>query len=200
MNKSKNKLSKAAIRRLEELLFANKELNTYAIIDAAKEGSIPYFLEGMKATFGSLLQGNDAKKLAEVAPYIVLLEKCSDVSQWYMEKLYGNSVGFALKTNLGIESLTQFWARKVKTRIPGTEEKGFFRYYDPSVLREYLPILEEDNELIEFMGTTNSILVETQNHEQIFVYTQKETDDGLTVASDIMELAGNKENLAEEQL
>ncbi|PXF64393.1 DUF4123 domain-containing protein [Kangiella spongicola] len=198
MNKSKNKLSKAAIRRLEELLFTNKELNTYAIIDAAKKGSIPYFLEGMKATFASLLQGDDAKKLAEVAPYIVLLEKGSDVSQWYMEKLYGNSVGFALKTNLGIEGLIQFWARKVKTRIPGTEEKGFFRYYDPSVLREYLPILEEDNELIEFMGTTNSILVEAQKPEQLFVYTQKETDDGLTVASDIMKLAGNKENLAEE--
>lgn len=199
MNNSKFKLSKNVKGKLEQLLFEEKELKTYAIIDAAKEGSIPYYLEGMKANYGSLFLGDEAKNLAEVAPYLVELKKDSDVNDWYLEKLYGNGVGFALKTDWSIEGLIQFWARKVKTRIPGTEEKGFFRYYDPSVLREYLPILEEDNELIEFMGAANSILVEAQKPEQLFVYTQKEADDGLTVASDIMELAGNKENLKGEQ-
>ena len=199
MSNSKFKLPKNAKGKLEQLLFEEKELKTYAIIDAAKEGAIPYFLEGMKATYGSLLQGDDAKKLASVAPYIVALEQGSDVSRWYLEKLYGKSIGFVLKTNWSIEGLIQFWARKVKTRIPGTEEKGFFRYYDPSVLIEYLPILEEDNELMEFMGPTNSILVEAQNPEHLFVYRQIETDDGLQVVSNTIEIVEAKVSAPKEK-
>jgi hypothetical protein len=199
MNNSKFKLSKNAKGKLEQLLFEEKELKSYAIIDAAKEGSIPYFLEGMKANFGPLLQGDEAKRLAQVAPYLVGLKKGSDVSDWYLEKLYGNSIGFVLKTNWSIEGLIQFWARKVKTRIPSTEEKGFFRYYDPNVLRVYLPILEEDNDLIEFMGPTNSILVEAQNPEHLLVYRQIETDDGLQVVSNTIEIVEAKVSAPKEK-
>lgn len=177
-NKNLQKLSRTQRIKLQGCLEQSGGVDqaVYAVIDAAKDSSIPYFLSGLKADYRCLFQGEKAKSLANVAPYIVKLEKVPNTVNWYLEKLYGSGVGFVIKSRSTLDDLADFWGRKVLTEIPDSNVKGYFRYYDPIVLREYLVLLRKDNQLSDFLGCASTLLLEEEEQDRLARYSRLSVD------------------------
>ncbi|GAA4360728.1 DUF4123 domain-containing protein [Kangiella marina] len=177
-NKRLPKLTKKERAHLKELLLDsvgdNEEL--YAIVDSAKDGSIPHYLNGLKANYRVLLTGEGAKGLESVAPYIVRLEESANTVNWYLEKVYGNGIGFVVASMDSIEQLADQWAGIIETKVPSSGHNGYFRVYDPVVLRSYLEILDEDGELGDFFEHLGSLLVEADNTVELICYRKNSKD------------------------
>lgn len=186
---SKKTLNNKQKKNLNELLFLNSnmegndslelEYNTFVIIDAAKDESIPYYLDGLEAEYACLLNNDESKRLRSVAPYLVRLESDTDVTEWYLTKLYGKGVGFAFQTRQSLETMRVHWKNQFRSKIPESNEKGFFRFYDPNVLSAYLPILDEkdDGALSRFTNHCESFLVESSNKIYLQRFWKKNEDD-----------------------
>ena len=110
----------------------------YALLDAARDESI--YPEIVKSGLESacLFQGENARKLAWVAPYLVALRRDDPFTQWVVENGWEKSWGvFA-----GSPSTLNELKRHFRTFLTVYDEEGsslYFRYYDPRVLRVYLP-------------------------------------------------------------
>jgi hypothetical protein len=110
----------------------------YAILDAAREPIIYSRLAESDNRKVCLLIGDQARELATVAPYLVELDKNDPFTQWILKKGWGKSWG------IFVESETTFikLRNSLRTFLRVADEDGktfFFRYYDPRVLRVFLP-------------------------------------------------------------
>lgn len=195
--KSDKELNHKQKKALELVLFADNsgsekdstevKFNTFVIIDAAKDGGIPYYLDGLDAEYACLLNNDEAKKLGSVAPYLVQLEPNSKVTDWFLNKLYGNSIGFAFQTRQSLESMRVHWKNQFRSKIPGSNEKGFFRFYDPKVLRPYLSVLDEKNEnaLSRFISHCENFLVESTDKKLLLRYWRNSEEDNTLSSNEI---------------
>lgn len=192
MANSSDKLTKQQKERLETILFAAESdteqptLKTYAVVDSAKDESVFYYLEGLDAEYACLFQNEEAKKLASVAPYLIRLEPGSKVTEWFINKLYGNSLGFILQSSDSITGLTAYFSDKIRTKLPDSKQKGYFRFYDPVVLSSYLEALAEEDAVSEFMGNVKNLLIEVGNGLELHQYAKDE--DSEEVAMNIVDL------------
>ena len=148
----------------------------YAIIDAARD------LDLVKASwfqFGKqkwwLFDRNTSPQMTDVAPYLVPLDfrssyphqGCGLLNMW-AERL-GNSVGILLISDAHqrtvwnhLNSILRVW-----------DEAGnsfFFRYYDPRVLRVFLPTCDK-KQAWEFFGPMRCIIVESETPGHLLVCT-----------------------------
>ncbi|MBO0797364.1 MAG: DUF4123 domain-containing protein, partial [Blastocatellia bacterium] len=85
------------IDSIAEILFEGEEINVYAVLDGA---SIPELLDRLyefQPEHVCLYRGELEPDIAEVAPYLVRLERDTEFSDWVIEKGWGNHWGiFAL--------------------------------------------------------------------------------------------------------
>ncbi len=115
-----------------------KKADVYAIVDAARKESIYSMLSKTDCELSCLFHGQRALELAEVAPYLVKLEPDSPFSDWLLDEGWGNSWGILVSSSTSMRELL----RHFQSFLMVYDESGvplFFRYYDPRVLRVYLP-------------------------------------------------------------
>lgn len=167
--KERSSLRNILLRQLE--VSGGNKSKCFAVVDAAKDSSIPIFLNGLKANYESLLQGEDAIQLASVAPYLVELSESTNTINWYLDKVYGYGLGFVMVTSATIEDLSQYWTKKVYSELTDKEPKRYFRYYDPVVLRDYLEFLQDESDLLDFFGESSTLLVEDGDPERLLSYS-----------------------------
>jgi len=110
----------------------------YALLDAARDESIyPKIVNsGLEST--CLYRGEKARELAWVAPYLVELQREDPFTEWVVENGWGKSWGVFAGSPATLNELK----RHFRTFIMVYDENGsslYFRYYDPRVLRVYLP-------------------------------------------------------------
>jgi hypothetical protein len=110
-------------------------------------------------------------RMAEVAPYLVAMPMAGRYPYpdcGFLDRLalgLGRSVGILLLTHTEPDPL----ARHLRTLFYATGESGsrfYFRFYDPRVLRVYLPTCTAA-EATEFFGPIRRILCESESPERI---------------------------------
>jgi len=110
----------------------------YAILDAARNPIIYSRLAASDNRKVSLFIGDQAREMATVAPYLVELDKNDSFTQWVLEKGWGKSWGIFVESDAPFVKLRN----SLRSLLRVADEKGktfFFRYYDPRVLRVFLP-------------------------------------------------------------
>ena len=121
------------------------DLKFYAILDGARSEKIyPALKEysvSHKCLFLShklLYGGKLPHVLAMAAPYLVELRPGDLFTKWVVSRGWGNNWGIFLASNSTFSILARHFRRFLMVK---TEEgkKFYFRYYDPRVLRVYLP-------------------------------------------------------------
>ncbi len=120
----------------------------YAILDAAREPVIYSKLAASDNRKVCLLIGKQARELVTVAPYLVEMGETDSFTQWILKKGWGKSWGIFLESNATFVQLRNH----LRTFLRVADEDGktsFFRYYDPRVLRVFLPTC--DAEQLEIM-------------------------------------------------
>jgi hypothetical protein len=128
----------ALSRRLLEADAREPATRLYAVLDGARDPSIHrWALKGL-LEHCCLYAGRLSPELAEVAPYLVSLLPEAPSTQSLLEAAWGQSWGIFLRTAVPMEALRNHLRKFLRVR----DSRGrvlVFRYYDPRVLRVYLP-------------------------------------------------------------
>ncbi len=136
----------------------------FFIIDAARCGiETVQSLKLLNATCSSLYLSNNEEYLADFAPYLFAFDKKSDAFNLVEEKGKENSWGIFANSDASFEILYKHFR---KFLIVKTEDgkQLYFRFYDPRVLRIFLPTCNS-NQLTEFFGPVKQFIMEDENPE-----------------------------------
>ena len=141
----------------------------YAIVDAAAAThDSDEILSGlMRADCGAavLFSGENAVAARHAAPYLVRLDHHPEVETWLLEKGWGNGWGILLTSEADSQALWSHLRRFFCVQAPNGRAL-YFRFYDPVVLREFLPLLD-DVEARAFFGPVCRFMVEASGGEPL---------------------------------
>jgi hypothetical protein len=151
-----------------------EEAQIYTILDAARDKRIYPMLLDSDADFFCLYRGQPAHDLADVAPYIVRLESGSSFTQELLSDAWGNSWGIFMDSAATLSELKTHF-RQFLTVHDETGKPLLFRYYDPRVLRIYLPTCTAPELRIIFGPVTRYYSEAEDKHKLIeFICTGKD--------------------------
>jgi hypothetical protein len=144
-------------------LFSEGETRVFAILDGA---SIPDLLERLyelQPEYVCLYSGELEPDMAQVAPYLVSLEQNSEFADWVIQNGWGNHWGIYAIAGDEIRVLRRH-LRALLTVYDSNGKPMLFRYYDPRVLRTFLPTCT-DGELQTMFGPVEKYVLEGQDPE-----------------------------------
>ena len=146
---------------IADILFANPDMIAYAIIDGAAMEELLDHLDGLRPEHVCLYRGELKPGVEEVAPYLVRLEPNSRFFDWLIESGWGNNFGVFLLTDQEMTPLRLHLRRHLRVFMEDGTVKTF-RYYDPRVLRVFLPTMLPA-ELTDFFGPVRRFLCENKD-------------------------------------
>lgn len=133
----------------------------YLLVDGARDPELAALIRFGKLEYSCLFTGRLTPRLQAAAPYLVHLSAGSPLSRELLARTWGNSGGIL---TLGRADVTlEQQRRHFKKFLRVQDEDGRvlqFRFYDPRVLRIYLPTCTAD-ELQRFFGPVSRIVMES---------------------------------------
>jgi hypothetical protein len=161
------------IDQLREQIFSAPEgLKVYAVLDGASAEYLPQSIYQHGVESVCLLRGELEPDLAQVAPYLVKLDAESPFTDWVLEEGWGKHWGVFVITKANTRVLRQHF-RSFLTVYDPDNVPVFFRYYDPRVLRVYLPTCNAD-ELETVFGPVERYLMEGEDDRSLLRCERKE--------------------------
>jgi hypothetical protein len=150
-------------------LWATHGEHVYALLDGARDPSIHRSVLGSGLPWACLYAGKLSGEIAAVAPYLVRLARDDGFTGDLLAR-WGSSWGVLLSAGVDLERLRRHFRRMLRVE---TEDGRtlLFRFYDPRVLRVYLPTCFA-SELESFFGPVSSFFVEGRAPEQMDVYSR----------------------------
>jgi len=115
----------------------------YVILDSARDERIYSKLLKSDIEVVSLYRGDPERELADVAPYLIKLQRIDPLNEWLLKNGWGNSWGIFFESSATMKELRQH----LRTFLMVYDEEAnplYFRYYDPRVFRIYLPTCDQE--------------------------------------------------------
>ena len=143
-------------------------MKTWAILDAARVERIYRAVDRSSQESCCLFAGNISPQLRAVAPYLVRFDKDDELTNFALDKGWGNAWGIFFSSQASMETLRKHFRRFLRV----TDEfsrKLLFRYYDPRVLAIYLPTCTNE-ELTEIFGPVERFVVEADEGSRAVEY------------------------------
>jgi len=148
------------------------DLRLYAVVDGARAFDLAFTGRLMGHEMFTLFDGAFAKKIAHVGPCVLELNpEPGFLDRWGAAA--GKSAGVLLATAADPDAL----CAHLRTIFVVTDEERqeyFFRFYDPRVLRVFLPTCQED-ELREFFGPVVLWVAETEDASGYETFTLEDS-------------------------
>lgn len=144
------------------------KLPVYALLDGARREKIYWGVVNSDVKYDCLYRHNVPTSLAKVAPYLIQLKPNAEFTSWLLRIGWGDSWGVFLKTEASFKELRAHFRRFLWVRDEAGK-KLYFRYYDPRVLRGYLPSCNTE-ELETIFGPIDSFLVEGTSPDVIVAH------------------------------
>ncbi len=142
----------------------------YAILDAARDERIYPGLRRLAATeeILCLYQGRGAAELATVAPYLVCLGTGNRVFDWLWEQGWGESWGIFHWSQVSPRTLREHFRRLTVVQTENGQ-RLLFRFYDPRVLRVFLPTCDQA-QLHDMFGPIHAFMVEGDDGRSVISF------------------------------
>jgi hypothetical protein len=140
----------------------------WAILDGARDRKIYSALVASAQEQCCLYRGELPWQLALAAPYLVQLDREDKLTDQILDQ-WGRSWGIFLHTTTYMEKLQKHFRRFLTVK----DERGknlLFRYYDPRVLRAYLPTCWPD-ELRTVFGPVDRFICESDDGREMLEFT-----------------------------
>jgi hypothetical protein len=116
----------------------------------------------------SLYEGPKGDDLAPFAPYLVRLPPRSQLLDALVRQAWGHSWGVYLTCDRPFKEVRKHFRHFLFVRTPDDRDL-YFRFYDPRVLRVFLPTCTP-NELREFFGPVDRFLLEADNPDRLLTF------------------------------
>lgn len=152
----------------------------YALLDANGHPAVPEKARQLGEHAISLFQGAEEEKHWDVAPYLFQVDH--ETLTWIQETLWNEAWGVFAMSRSNLEDLRQHFRRFLLVELPDGE-RWYFRYYDPRILKVYLPACDE-KELRQLFGAGETGvrafgIADPDTKQLVFVHRP---DAGLSVA------------------
>lgn len=161
-------LSESAVNRLVRRLWSpeavRRELEVFALLDAARSPEIHPLVTSCPLDFRCLYAGELEPAFARAAPYLVNLSPKSGFTRELLGRAWGESWGVYLRSAAVLQTLRRHLHSLLQVTQEETGETVFFRYYDPRVLRGFLPSCAP-GELRRVFGPVESFVLEDLDGE-----------------------------------
>jgi hypothetical protein len=138
---------------------AERKEPLYAILDAAREPTVPARLAKSGEQHQCLFECARGDELALFAPWLVRLPSWSDFLEELVADGWGNSWGVYLTCDRPMLEVRKHLRRFLEVKLPDGRQVCF-RYYDPRVLRTYLPTCTQA-EVASFLGPITRYFAES---------------------------------------
>jgi len=138
----------------------------YAVLDTARDIRILALLLHHKEECQSLYEGEQGVTLAQVAPYLVRLQKDSPLLKILVKEGWGKSWGIYLTSPSDLQEVRRHLRHFLQVKLPSGEQV-YFRFYDPRVMRVFLPTCTPED-VTQFFGPVQNYLVEDENPKKLF--------------------------------
>ena len=140
-----------------------------ALLDGA---SVPGLLERFDADpaleVECLLRGTLEPDMAEVAPYLVRLDPGTEFTEWVVGTGWGRHWGSFVVSRRGFRKLRDH-LRALTLIYRRDGAPLYFRYYDPRVLRVFLPTCSPA-QLKQMFGPVDAFLAESEAADAVTIY------------------------------
>jgi hypothetical protein len=156
----------------------------YVVLDAARDIKILALLMQSKEEHQSLYEGVQGAKLSQVAPYLVKLGKDSLLLGSLLLEGWGKSWGVYLTCTSEFQEVRRHLRRFLEVQLPDGKQV-YFRFYDPRVLRVFLPTCNAD-EVNQFFGPIKHYLSENEKPDSLLQFA----NNGNGADKKAIELAG----------
>lgn len=136
----------------------SRAYRVWALLDGARDKRVYSAVVGCYTDNCCLYSGDLPSDLKLAAPYLVSLDPEDRTTQYILKRGWGNNWGIFLRSTSSMGTLR----RHLKGLLMVKDPRGrrlLFRYYDPRVLRVYLPTCWP-NELEQVFGPVKAYLVE----------------------------------------
>lgn len=145
---------------LSKYLFSDERTHAYAILDGASVPDLLDTIEEHQPLHVCLLRGVDDPELAKTAPYLVRLAAGDPFAEWVLGEDLGKHGGifFIVPEETPFIDLRKHFRNMLRVRLPDGDT-ALFRFYDPRVFNDFLPICDQE-QLREFFRPVNRYLAE----------------------------------------
>lgn len=151
---------------------AAPEESVYVLLDAARDTRVYPNVLLSNLRYTCLYRGAVPEELAPAAPYLVELDAEKPFTRWLLQHGWRESWGVFCTAAVPLGELARHFRRFLLVR----DEAGrrlYFRYYDPRVLRAYLPTCTPA-ELETVFGPVTRFLAEGPDASAYAVYRRAE--------------------------
>ena len=149
---------------LESVLFAKQDSSLFALLDGASAPKLVQHLHDLNPEFCCLYPGELKPDMAAVAPYLVRIEPGKEFAALVLKDGWGAHWGVFVSSTAELRTLRDHFREFHKVELPD-QRTVLFRYYDPRVLRIFLPVCTPA-ELAMFFGPVQTFMVEGEQPEK----------------------------------
>jgi hypothetical protein len=160
-----------AMKAVVESLWAVPGEEVYAVLDAARDPLVHAKLLATDVRSACLYEGRIPRELAEVAPYLVKLRREHRFTEQLLESAWGRSWGVFASSPGDFEAMRRHFRRFLRVEDE-TGKAMIFRWYDPRVLRVYLPTCTQA-ELDMLFGPLSAYYAEDEDSARFNVYRRR---------------------------
>ena len=145
---------------IEALWFKDlsRAYRVWAVLDGARDKRVYSAVVGCYTDNCCLYSGDLPSELKLAAPYLVSLDPEDRTTRYILRHAWGNSWGIFFRSTASMETL-RLHLKSLLIVKDHTGRRLLFRYYDPRVLRVYLPTCWP-NELETVFGPVKAYMVE----------------------------------------
>jgi hypothetical protein len=150
-------------------LFEDPETPTWAILDGSRIEQLVREIESNEVAHACLFAGELEPSLARVAPYLVRLEEEAPFTSWLLSNGWGRSWGVFVHSTASTMTLRRHFRRLLRVQDPAGKAL-LFRFYDPRVLRIYLPSCNAEETATVF-GPVSAFHCESETGDELLRIT-----------------------------
>ena len=156
-------------REIIQQLRAYKPL--IGLLDAARDARVLQLLKQSDALYQSLYEGEKGVELAAFAPYLVDSTSTAHLLPTMVDEGWGGNWGVYLSSRDPFPILRHHLRHFLMVKQPDGQQV-YFRFYDPRVLRAFIPGLNKDEREI-FFGPIDCFLLESDDASKLLVFNKK---------------------------
>lgn len=132
----------------------------FVIVDGARDRGVSVRVKALGLPYQSLYEGAVGAELAPYGPYLVQLPKDASALLGWLNRSWGKAEGVFLAAEAPPCEIRRHLRRCLIVELRG--RPVYFRFYDPRVLRRFLPECTHD-EWIQFFGPIATYLTEADD-------------------------------------
>jgi hypothetical protein len=136
------------------------------VVDAARGRRVLALLRESVDDYRSLYDGIRGEALASVAPYLVALRPDSSLVERLVHEGWSRRWGIYFTSREAFRDVRRHLRRFLLVEDDQTAKRMYFRFYDPSVLRAFLPTCTP-RQREDFFGAIGCFLAEGEGGEPI---------------------------------